>query len=138
NGVLSLLLAFLMFAWFCVFVCASAAGQTMTGEPRSVPVNDTRVLTAARFAVAEFNKVNAGETFAYKTVAITSAKIQVVAGIKYILDMLLGQTVCSRSHAAADSEPCAFQSRLCINISIFLLHFAQDEIWIECVCKVRI
>ncbi|XP_031591014.2 cystatin-D-like isoform X1 [Oreochromis aureus] len=100
-----------MFAWFCVFVCASAAGQTMTGEPRSVPVNDTRVLTAARFAVAEFNKVNAGETFAYKTVAITSAKIQVVAGIKYILDMLLGQTVCSRSHAAADSEPCAFQSR---------------------------
>uniref|UniRef100_A0A3Q4I7J6 Cystatin domain-containing protein n=1 Tax=Neolamprologus brichardi TaxID=32507 RepID=A0A3Q4I7J6_NEOBR len=89
----------LMFAWFFVFVCASAAEQTMTGEPRSVPVNDTRVLTAAHFAVAEFNKVNAGEMFAYKTVAITSAKIQVVAGIKYILDMLLGQTVCSRSHA---------------------------------------
>ncbi|XP_039857559.1 cystatin-SA-like [Simochromis diagramma] len=100
-----------MFAWFFVFVCASAAEQTMTGEPRSVPVNDTRVLTAAHFAVAEFNKVNAGEMFAYKTVAITSAKIQVVAGIKYILDMLLGQTVCSRNHAAADSEPCAFQSR---------------------------
>uniref|UniRef100_A0A669CQW6 Cystatin domain-containing protein n=1 Tax=Oreochromis niloticus TaxID=8128 RepID=A0A669CQW6_ORENI len=137
NGVLSLLLAFLMFAWFCVFVCASAAGQTMTGEPRSVPVNDTRVLTAARFAVAEFNKVNAGETFAYKTV---------VAGIKYILDMLLGQTVCSRSHAAADSEPLNTGKQqggcsgvlVCINISIFLLHFAQDEIWIECVCKVRI
>nr|XP_004551770.1 cystatin-SA [Maylandia zebra] len=102
-----------MFAWFFVFVfvCASAAEQTMTGEPRRVPVNDTRVLTAAHFAVAEFNKVNAGEMFAYKTVAITSAKIQVVAGIKYILDMLLGQTVCSRNHAAADSEPCAFQSR---------------------------
>uniref|UniRef100_A0AAX7SHG6 Cystatin domain-containing protein n=1 Tax=Astatotilapia calliptera TaxID=8154 RepID=A0AAX7SHG6_ASTCA len=92
-----------MFAWFFVFVfvcvCASAAEQTMTGEPRRVPVNDTRVLTAAHFAVAEFNKVNAGEMFAYKTVAITSAKIQVVAGIKYILDMLLGQTVCSRNHA---------------------------------------
>lgn len=126
---------FRMFAWFFVFVCASAAEQTMTGEPRRVPVNDTRVLTAAHFAVAEFNKVNAGEMFAYKTVAITSAKIQVklhqksqpnfqlkytnrwwcflqvVAGIKYILDMLLGQTVCSRNHAAADSEPCAFQSR---------------------------
>uniref|UniRef100_A0AAX7STN2 Cystatin domain-containing protein n=1 Tax=Astatotilapia calliptera TaxID=8154 RepID=A0AAX7STN2_ASTCA len=71
----------------------------------------SKVLTAAHFAVAEFNKVNAGEMFAYKTVAITSAKIQVVAGIKYILDMLLGQTVCSRNHAAADSEPCAFQSR---------------------------
>uniref|UniRef100_A0A3P9DS80 Cystatin domain-containing protein n=1 Tax=Maylandia zebra TaxID=106582 RepID=A0A3P9DS80_9CICH len=81
----------LMFAWFFVFVfvCASAAEQTMTGEPRRVPVNDTRVLTAAHFAVAEFNKVNAGEMFAYKTV---------VAGIKYILDMLLGQTVCSRNH----------------------------------------
>ncbi|XP_005914029.1 cystatin-SA [Haplochromis burtoni] len=103
--------SFRMFAWFFVFVCASAAEQTMTGEPRRVPVNDTRVLTAAHFAVAEFNKVNAGEMFAYKTVAITSAKIQVVAGIKYILDMLLGQTVCSRNHAAADSEPCAFQSR---------------------------
>lgn len=27
---------------------------------------------------------------------------------------------------------------VCINISIFLLHFAQDEIWIKCVCNVRI
>uniref|UniRef100_A0AAX7UEU3 Cystatin domain-containing protein n=1 Tax=Astatotilapia calliptera TaxID=8154 RepID=A0AAX7UEU3_ASTCA len=103
-----LVLKFIVYIFFlvCSSLCFSVAQQRGC---RATP--NLLVLTAAHFAVAEFNKVNAGEMFAYKTVAITSAKIQVVAGIKYILDMLLGQTVCSRNHAAADSEPCAFQSR---------------------------
>ncbi|XP_030604471.1 cystatin-like [Archocentrus centrarchus] len=99
-----------MFFWFCVFLCASVDGQ-MTGEPHRVPVNDTEVLSAARFAVAEFNEVNAGEQFLYKIRMITSAKIQVVAGINYILDVQLGRTVCRKSGAAADSETCAFESK---------------------------
>lgn len=66
-----------MIVWFCVFIWASVDGQIITGEPHSVPVNGTQVLAAARFAVAEFNGVNAEEQFVYRIMTITSAKIQV-------------------------------------------------------------
>ncbi|XP_023119711.2 cystatin-like [Amphiprion ocellaris] len=111
-----------MFVWFCFLVCASftgwlvTVGQFMTGEPHSVPVNNSQVLTAARFAVVEFNKANTQERFAYKIMNITSAKMQIVAGINYILEVRLGRTVCKRNDTA-DSEPCALhpepKERLC-------------------------
>ncbi|XP_047459610.1 cystatin-like [Mugil cephalus] len=101
-----------MFVWLCLIVGASAAGRfltdgpVMTGQPLDVPVNSSRVLTAARFAVVEFNRANAEEQFAYKVMKITSAKIQIVAGINYILEVQLGRTVCKKSHMAV-SETCA-------------------------------
>ncbi|XP_071336658.1 cystatin-like isoform X2 [Trachinotus anak] len=100
-----------MFVLLSVFVCASAVntGQVMTGQPLEVPVNNTEVLAAARFAVVEFNRANAEDQLAYKIVNITSAKIQVVAGINYILEALLGRTVCKKSVKAA-SEPCDLHS----------------------------
>ncbi|XP_039994550.1 cystatin-like [Xiphias gladius] len=99
---------------FFIFVCASAGrvgntGQVMTGQPHEVQANSTKVLAAARFAVVEFNRANAEDQFAYKIVNITSAKIQVVAGINYILEVQLGRTVCKKSDTA-DSEPCDFHS----------------------------
>ncbi|XP_029305897.1 cystatin-like [Cottoperca gobio] len=100
-----------MFVCFLIFVCASAGrivpAQVMTGEVHEVPVNSTIVLRASRFAVFEFNKANAAEEqFAYKIVNITSAKIQVVAGINYILEMKLGR-MC-KTNGTADREPCVF------------------------------
>lgn len=71
-----------MFFWFCIVLCALAGcfvttRDVMTGEPREVAVNGTRVVNAARFAVVEFNKANAEDVFAYKLSNISSAKIQV-------------------------------------------------------------
>ncbi|XP_068424086.1 cystatin-like [Clinocottus analis] len=105
-----------MFVWFCIFAFASAscllnAGKVMTGRPHKVPVNGAKVLRAAHFAVVEFNRANAEEQFAYKTVTITSAKLQVVAGRNYILEMLLGRTMCKRIYTD-DGEPCVFNSEL--------------------------
>uniref|UniRef100_A0AAQ4QWW4 Cystatin domain-containing protein n=1 Tax=Gasterosteus aculeatus aculeatus TaxID=481459 RepID=A0AAQ4QWW4_GASAC len=81
-----------MFFWCCVVLFASAgwsvdAAEGMTGEPRAVPVNDTEVLRAAHFAVSEFN---AEQRVAYKLVSIKS----VVAGVNYILEVLLGRAKC--------------------------------------------
>uniref|UniRef100_A0A8C2ZJJ0 Cystatin domain-containing protein n=1 Tax=Cyclopterus lumpus TaxID=8103 RepID=A0A8C2ZJJ0_CYCLU len=89
-----------MFVWFCVVACASAASlvsgeKVKTGQPHKVPVNGTKVLRAAHFAVVEFNRANAEEQFAYKTI---------VAGINYIMEMLLGRTMCKRIYTA-DGEP---------------------------------
>ncbi|XP_040033670.2 cystatin [Gasterosteus aculeatus] len=99
-----------MFFWCCVVLFASAgwsvdAAEGMTGEPRAVPVNDTEVLRAAHFAVSEFN---AEQRVAYKLVSIKSAKIQVVAGVNYILEVLLGRAKC-QSLSAAQTEPCFFR-----------------------------
>ncbi|XP_033957273.1 cystatin-like [Pseudochaenichthys georgianus] len=104
-----------MFVCFVIFVCALSgplvtANHVMTGQPHEVPVNSTDVLRAARFAVVEFNRANAAEEqFTYTIVNITSAKIQVVAGINYILDMHLGRTVCKRNDTA-HSTPCVIDS----------------------------
>ncbi|XP_072247705.1 cystatin-like [Leuresthes tenuis] len=101
-----------MFVWFWFVVCVFAAGRcpnakhVMTGQPQKVPVSGTGVVKAARFAVVEFNRANTEELFAYKIVNITSAKMQIVAGINYILDVQLGRTMCKRRDTD-DSEPCA-------------------------------
>ncbi|XP_049927493.1 cystatin-like [Epinephelus moara] len=117
-----------MFVWVCIYVFASAGrcvtgGHVMTGQPYEVPVNSSQVLTAARFAVGEFNRANAEDHFAYKIVNITSAKIQMVAGINYILEMQLGRTMCNRSDTV-DSEPCVFNSEP----KELLCHFIVTEI----------
>ncbi|XP_035519895.1 cystatin-like [Morone saxatilis] len=104
-----------MFAWFCIFVCASAGcvvavhEYTMPGQPHEVPVNSTGVVRAALFAMVEYNRDNAEDLFAYKIVNITSAKIQVVAGINYILEVKLGRTMCKTSDTT-DTEPCVYHS----------------------------
>ncbi|TNN51555.1 Cystatin [Liparis tanakae] len=104
-----------MLVWFCIVACASAAclvdaGLVKAGQPHRVPVNGAKVLRAAHFALVEFNKANTEEQFAYKTVKIRSAKIQVVSGINYILKMLLGRTRCKKIFTD-DGESCVFHSK---------------------------
>ncbi|XP_019943493.1 cystatin-like [Paralichthys olivaceus] len=89
-----------MFALFSILVFASSgrvlaatAGRLMPGQPHAVPANSTEVLAAARFAVFELNRVSPEEQF--EIVNITSAKIQLVAGINYILEVQLGRTTCT-------------------------------------------
>ncbi|XP_056292264.1 cystatin-POGU1-like [Pseudoliparis swirei] len=103
-----------MFVWFCIVACASAAclvdaGMVKAGQPHQVPVNGSKVLRAAHFALVEFNKANIEEQFAYKTVKITSANIQIVSGINYILKMLLARTRCKKIFTD-DGVSCVFHS----------------------------
>ncbi|TKS85661.1 Cystatin-F Cystatin-7 [Collichthys lucidus] len=98
-----------MFFWFCIVLCALAGcfvttRDVMTGEPREVAVNGTKVVNAARFAVVEFNKANVEDVFAYKLSNISSAKVQVVAGINYILEVKISRTMCKTS-VTTDGEP---------------------------------
>ncbi|KAG8000129.1 Cystatin [Nibea albiflora] len=103
-----------MFFWFCIVLCASVGRfvttkDVMTGEPREVAVNGTKVVTAARFAAVEFNRANTEDAFAYKIANISSAKIQVVAGINYILEVKLSRTMCKTSDTT-DGEACDYHS----------------------------
>ncbi|KAA8581244.1 hypothetical protein FQN60_002825 [Etheostoma spectabile] len=100
------LVAIMLFVWFCVFVSAFI-GRFVTehslvdGGFQDVPVNRTDVLEAAQFAVVEFNKLNTEDVFNYAILNTISAKMQVVGGFNYFLEMLLGRATCKT--AANDS-----------------------------------
>ncbi|XP_077438632.1 uncharacterized protein LOC144061768 [Vanacampus margaritifer] len=75
-----------MFALACVSLFGTTItgpngrrANYMTGQTRQVSVSDRRVLAAARFAVAEFNRINPEAQFLYNLVNITSAEVQVVS-----------------------------------------------------------
>ncbi|XP_029377668.1 cystatin-C-like [Echeneis naucrates] len=95
-----------MLALCLLLYAASSAdtGRMMTGQPHDVPVDSSAVLAAARFAVSEFNRDNAENRLVYEIVNITSAKIQVVAGINYILEVRLGSKVCKRNETSHTCE----------------------------------
>ncbi|XP_030235076.1 cystatin-C [Gadus morhua] len=104
------------FTLLCILALAAAAAlvdgaaQPMTGEPRAIPQNRTDVVRAARFAVANFNEANIDDIYAYKILNITSAKIQIVAGVNYILDVRLGRTSYKRS--TPSTEQCVLQTQV--------------------------
>ncbi|XP_072293328.1 cystatin-C-like [Eucyclogobius newberryi] len=70
----------------------------MTGHPRDVSVQNRKVWRAAQFAVGEFNQASTQEPFSYEIISVTSAKVQVVAGINYIMEVRL-RRVCKRSRS---------------------------------------
>ncbi|XP_076016446.1 cystatin-like [Genypterus blacodes] len=101
-----------MFLWPCVVACVLAgcsvfAGHPMTGQPYAVPRNLTRVRSAARFAVSEFNREFAKGPFTYILLNITSARIQVVSGLKYSLEVKLGQC---KQRDMVQTNTCVHQS----------------------------
>ncbi|CAL8361167.1 unnamed protein product [Boreogadus saida] len=118
------------FTLLCILALAAAAAlvdgaaQPMTGdgEPRAIPQNRTDVVRAARFAVANFNEANIDDIYAYKILNITSAKIQIVAGVNYILVVRLGRTSCKRS--TPSTEQCVLQTP----VKTLQCHFIITEI----------
>ncbi|XP_030012274.1 cystatin-C-like isoform X1 [Sphaeramia orbicularis] len=82
-------------AWLVGF---TAAGHAWVGHLRQVPVNRSDVRTAAELAVVEFNKANTEDPHTYRIDKITSAKMQIVAGVMYVLDVELENTRCNKSH----------------------------------------
>uniref|UniRef100_A0A3B3Z6J6 Cystatin domain-containing protein n=1 Tax=Periophthalmus magnuspinnatus TaxID=409849 RepID=A0A3B3Z6J6_9GOBI len=80
----------------CLPLCSVVTGQIMTGQPRPVSTRSEKVWRAARFAVGEFNNALSQQPFTYKILNVTSAKVQVVAGVNYIIEVQLGR-VCKSS-----------------------------------------
>ncbi|XP_031170590.1 cystatin-like [Sander lucioperca] len=131
-----------MFIWFCVLVGA-LTGRFVTeqspivGGPQKVPVNDNNVLDAAQFAVVEFNKANTEDMFDYKIVNVTSAELQVVAGLNYFLKMHLGRTTWKKDNTAAN-EPLDFHSqpkKLECNFTVYEIPWKYSRVLFQEECK---
>ncbi|XP_054251905.1 cystatin-C [Indicator indicator] len=67
--------------------------------------NDEGLQQALRFAMEEYNKAS-NDMYSSRVVRIISAKKQIVAGVKYIMEVEIARTTCEKP--AADLQDCAF------------------------------
>ncbi|NWI98941.1 CYTF protein, partial [Crypturellus undulatus] len=79
------------------------------GSPVPVNTNNSGVRKAARFGVYQYNN-SSNDLFLFKEMQIDRAMVQVVRGLKYMLHVEIGRTVCEkREHSSLDS--CKFQRK---------------------------
>ncbi|KFO83809.1 Cystatin, partial [Buceros rhinoceros silvestris] len=79
----------------------------LVGAPETITdtANDSGLHRALRFAMEQYNK-GSNDMYASRVVRIISAKRQVVAGLKYIIEAEIARTTCPKP--AADLQSCAF------------------------------
>ncbi|XP_064020709.1 cystatin-like [Pogoniulus pusillus] len=93
-------------------VCGATA-QRPASPPRMVgaPVtidnaeNDEGLQQALRFAMEKYNEAS-NDLYSSRVVRVISAKKQIVAGVKYIMEVEIARTTCEKP--AADPQNCAF------------------------------
>ncbi|NWQ67006.1 CYT protein, partial [Neopipo cinnamomea] len=74
-------------------------------EPIENPENDEELQRALQFAMTAYNRAN-NDINSSRVVRIISAKRQVVAGVKYIMEVEIARTTCTKP--TADLQNCAF------------------------------
>ncbi|XP_029450367.1 cystatin-F [Rhinatrema bivittatum] len=86
----------------------STEKATEPGFPKHASTDDPGVKRAAKFAVSEYNN-RSNDIFVFKISGINKAMIQVVKGLKYILNAKIGRTVC-RKNEHYKLKNCEFQT----------------------------
>ncbi|KAK6489178.1 hypothetical protein HHUSO_G8204 [Huso huso] len=96
--------------WHCVLLVltVSTASAELSGGLEDASPSSRGVQRAASFAVAEYNKESTDE-YASKMIKVLSAQIQVVAGMKYVLDVEMGLTQCKKGESS-DVKSCALNT----------------------------
>ncbi|XP_058016564.1 cystatin-like [Ahaetulla prasina] len=98
-----------------------------------IPVTSEGVQEAAAFAVEQYNERSNNADY-FKELRIVEAKSQVVEGIKYILTVELGKTVCKKSNgpmAFSEIQKCELvpsdqQKKLTCNFQIWSRPWLKD------------
>ncbi|XP_067844466.1 cystatin-like [Heptranchias perlo] len=91
----------------CAWSCSLTERQPLGGL-EEISTSNPAVVRAAQFALSEFNK-ESNDIYVSKIARIVSAKQQLVAGVKYILEVELGRTQC-RQGEVDDLESCEFHA----------------------------
>ncbi|NXT74072.1 CYTF protein, partial [Zapornia atra] len=94
----------------CVVAAAPPPDPSMKpGFPVPVSTNNPGVCKAARFGVYRYNN-RSNDLFLFKESQINKAMVQIVRGLKYMLHVQIGRTVCEkRDHSSLDK--CPFQKK---------------------------
>ncbi|XP_009862855.1 PREDICTED: cystatin-F [Apaloderma vittatum] len=79
------------------------------GFPIPMSTDNPGVRKAARFGVYRYNN-SSNDLFLFKELQINKAMVQIVRGLKYMLNVEIGRTMCEkREHSSLDS--CHFQKK---------------------------
>ncbi|NWI17356.1 CYT protein, partial [Crypturellus soui] len=77
----------------------------LVGAPVAVADNDEGLQRALHFAMAQYNRAS-NDKYSSRVARVISAKRQIVAGIKYIMEVEIARTTCTKP--ASDLQGCAF------------------------------
>ncbi|NWS31754.1 CYT protein, partial [Polioptila caerulea] len=79
----------------------------LLGAPQAIddPENDEGLERALQFAMTAYNRAS-NDMYSSRVVRIISAKRQIVAGVKYIMEVEIARTTCTKP--ATDIQDCAF------------------------------
>ncbi|NWR47498.1 CYT protein, partial [Regulus satrapa] len=105
-AVLALLLAAALL-FFASAVQGAGLRPRIVGGPQTIddPENDEGLERALRFAMTAYNRAS-NDMYSSRVVRIISAKRQIVAGVKYIMEVEVARTTCTKP--ATDIQHCAF------------------------------
>ncbi|NWI84508.1 CYT protein, partial [Pitta sordida] len=103
-GILALLAAALLFAGV---VRGGETRPRLLGAPEPInnPENDEGFERALQFAMTAYNRAS-NDMYSSRVVRVISARRQIVAGVKYIMEVEIARTTCTKP--AADLQSCAF------------------------------
>uniref|UniRef100_A0A8C9UL75 Cystatin F n=1 Tax=Spermophilus dauricus TaxID=99837 RepID=A0A8C9UL75_SPEDA len=94
------------------------------GFPKTIKTDDPGVLKAARHSVEKFNNCT-NDIFLFKESYISRALVQVVKGLKYMLEVEIGRTICRKTtHHPLDN--CDFQT----NPDLKRILSCYTEVWV--------
>ncbi|NXM33623.1 CYT protein, partial [Oxyruncus cristatus] len=79
----------------------------LVGAPEVIdnPENDEGLQRALQFAMTAYNRAS-NDMYSSRVVRIISATRQIVAGVKYVMEVEIARTTCTKP--AADLQHCAF------------------------------
>ncbi|XP_004441987.1 PREDICTED: cystatin-F [Ceratotherium simum simum] len=94
------------------------------GFPKTIKTNDAGVLKAARHSVERFNNCT-DDIFLFKESHISRALVQIVTGLRYMLDVEIGRTTCKKTkHPSLDN--CDFQTNGTLKRTLS----CYSEVWV--------
>uniref|UniRef100_A0A8C3TRE8 Egg-white cystatin n=1 Tax=Catharus ustulatus TaxID=91951 RepID=A0A8C3TRE8_CATUS len=107
QGVSVLLLLTAALLFFAGAVRAGRVRSGLVGAPQPIedPENDEGLERALQFAMTAYNRAS-NDMYTSRVVRIISAEKQIVAGVKYIMEVEIARTTCTKP--ATDIQHCAF------------------------------
>ncbi|NXB38197.1 CYT protein, partial [Eulacestoma nigropectus] len=119
QGVSAVVLLAAALLCFAGAVRGSVLRPGLVGAPETVydPENDEGLERALQFAMTAYNRAS-NDMYSSRVVRIISAKKQIVAGVKYIMDVEIARTTCTKpatniQHCALHEEPQMARHTVC-------------------------
>ncbi|ELR52644.1 Cystatin-F, partial [Bos mutus] len=106
---------------FCSQILKSDAKP---GFPKTIKTNDPDVLRAARHSAESFNNCS-NDAFLFRESRVSRALVQIVKGLKFMLDMDIGRTTCKKT-GHANLDDCSFQTNRTLQWTLS----CYSEVWV--------